>query len=78
MNYVQEANLIIIPVLTAIGFALKSAKFINDKYVPITLIILGAALGAFNGGITKSILEGVICAGIAMGIQETSYLIKKK
>lgn len=68
MTFIKEVDLIIIPTLIAIGYALKCAKFINDKYIPLILLGIGGILGAFNGHMIKSILEGIICASIAMGL----------
>lgn len=68
-EYIQPELLILIPVLYLIGYALKKARVISDKFIPV---ILGAAgivltvcyeLGTGQFSLFAAITQGVLCAG---------------
>lgn len=82
MNFIQENYLVIVAVLTVLGYGIKQTTLINDKYIPITLIVLGAILGAVMSlegdlGMYDGILQGVLCGGAAVGLNQVpKQLIK--
>lgn len=76
MEFITEHNVILIPLLVAIEYAIRSSKILKPKYIPLALIVLGAFFGAVNGLEVLNVLEGIICAGISMGIYNSPKLIK--
>ena len=71
MELIEANNLIIIPALYCIGFCLKSSKAISDNYIPFILLALGMILGLFSQYNLNGILQGVLCAAVAMGVYDT-------
>ena len=77
MEFITDHNLILIPLLIAIEYAIRTSKILKAKYIPLALVTLGAIFGAINGMHIPNVLEGMICAGIAMGIYQSPNLLKK-
>ena len=78
MDFINSTNLILIPALYCIGYCLKVAKCVNDNYIPLILISVGAVLGLFNGINMNNTLQGVICAAVAMGIYDTTHTFRRE
>ena len=72
-EYIQAELMVLIPVLYLIGAALKKAKFIPDRFIPILLglISIGLTFCHFaykdivvnSESIFTAITQGVLCAG---------------
>ena len=46
MNYVKPELIVVALVLYIIGIAIKKAEYINDKYIPLILGVIGIVLSA--------------------------------
>ena len=78
MELITTNNLIIIPVLNCLGFALKASKSIKDNYIPFILIGLGIVLGLFNQYNFNGVLQGILCSAVAMGLYDTGNMVLKE
>lgn len=74
-SYINAELLILVPVLYALGAALKKSEKIKDNYIPLILTIIGIALcslyvlsteGVTGVGIFTAIVQGVLVAAAAV------------
>ncbi|WP_459477339.1 phage holin family protein [Clostridium saccharoperbutylacetonicum] len=74
-QYIAQNALILIPVLYIIGMIIKNTEQINDKYIPVILLIIGI-LGAIGimGVNANSVIQGVLVTGATV---YTNQLIKQ-
>ena len=89
MEYIKPEMLVIAVLLYVIGMMVKQAQFINDKYIPLILGVIGILVavcwvagdsGTFGlTGFMTAAVQGVLCAGLAVyGNQTIKQLAKKK
>jgi len=73
MEITEIINKFLMPLVVAgcfaLGSALKKAEFFQNKYIPLAMLILGAALGGILSGFT---VEGII-AGAVSGWASTGF-----
>lgn len=75
LTYVVNEALILVPVLNVIGCFIKGTEKIEDKYIPLILLVLSIILSiALIGFSVDSIIQGVLVAGAAV---LTNELIKQ-
>jgi len=74
-QYIAQNALILIPVLYVLGMLIKNTEKINDKYIPIVLLVAGVA-GALGimGVSADSVVQGVLVTGATV---YTNQLIKQ-
>ena len=74
-QYIAQNALVLIPVLYVLGMLIKNTKKIDDKYIPIILLIAGIA-GAIGimGVNTDAVVQGVLVTGTTV---YTNQLIKQ-
>lgn len=77
MDLINTNNLILIPVLTGIGFSIKHSKTINDSLIPLLLILIGGVLGWFSSPSFEGLLQGFLCATVTMGLYDTQKLTRR-
>ena len=67
ISYVPTELGILVAALWVIGYFVKNTNKVPDAYIPFILIVLGI-IGAIslNGLSTLSILQGIICAAVAV------------
>lgn len=79
LAFIDPSVLIIIPVLIIIGTILKANKNLNDWTIPIILtvvsVILAVGLICLTSGFTpanilNAIIQGVLCAGMAVYVHQ--------
>ena len=74
-QYITQNALILIPVLYIIGMIVKNTEKVNDKYIPIVLLIAGIAGAVGIMGVTAdSVVQGVLVTGATV---YTNQLIKQ-
>mgnify|MGYP000920881069 FL=1 len=87
LNFIQPEILILIPVLIIIGMMLKKIENIKDWTIPIVLGTIGIILGiltlGFNKGfsgpiILNGILQGILCAGMAVYVHQLTIQSTRK
>lgn len=74
-QYITQNSLILIPVLYVLGMLIKNTEKIDDRYIPIILLIAGIA-GALGimGVSADSVVQGVLVTGATV---YTNQLIKQ-
>ena len=67
LGYITDRALILIPVLNIIGMIIKRLEKINDKYIPLILLLFGV-LGTIGllGVSVDSVIQGVLVAGTSV------------
>lgn len=71
LEFIKENMLIVTPVLNIIGWIVKKAEFIADKYIPLILLAVGLLLGFFTFGLSvEAIEQGVLVTGAAVLINQ--------
>lgn len=85
-NYINPELMVLIPVLYLIGYGLKKAEFILDKYIPSVVGLLGIILaclyvfakrGLTPEGLFISICQGILCAGASVYFNQIFKQMKK-
>ena len=88
-EYIRPELLILIPVLNLAGMFTKKAALFQTKYIPIFLGIAGILLGAAYAAIfpkadcnmlqniLMGMLQGLLCAGMAVYGHQMSKQMKK-
>ena len=65
--FINENALILIPTVYILGLFLKSLEFIKDKYIPVLLLCIAILLSfAVNGAGVDSLIQAVLCSGVAV------------
>ncbi|MEG2406071.1 MAG: phage holin family protein [Clostridiales bacterium] len=91
-NYIKPELLILIPVLYFIGIGLKNTQALNDKYIPLTLGIIGIlmsliwvlAVSIFATwqdvftAIFTAIVQGVLVAGCSVYADQLVKQVKRE
>lgn len=84
-KYIQPELLVVVAVLYFLGMGLKTSA-VNDKYIPVILGVAGvaiatlytvAAVGFSAMSIFTGITQGVICAGVAVYVNQIIKQAKK-
>ena len=84
-KYIQPELLVLVAVLYFIGMGLKTST-VSDKYIPVILGVAGVAMATlytvasvgFSAiGIFTGITQGVICAGVAVYVNQIVKQSKK-
>lgn len=78
-QYINENNLILIPILYIIGTYIKMTK-INNKYIPWINLILSILLVLFTNGISfNSLLQGILISSVPTFVNQLyKQTIKKE
>lgn len=87
-EFIKPELLILVPVLYLIGVALKNSLLIKDKFIPLTLGLLGITLSviwllATEGteniymAIFVAITQGILCAGASVYVNQIFKQSKK-
>lgn len=88
LTFIPEFLLILIAVIYVVGVFLKKLESVPDKYITLLLMLLGITfavlLNIINANrialdvVVNGILQGVLCWGVAVGINQTSKQLKKQ
>ena len=74
-QYIAQNALILIPVLYVLGMLIKNTEKIDDKYIPIILLIAGIARAVGIMGVNAdAVVQGVLVTGTTV---YTNQLIKQ-
>ncbi|CZR78378.1 UNVERIFIED_CONTAM: holin [Clostridioides difficile] len=72
ISFIPEQLLILVAALSIIGKGCKKYKQLDNKYIPVVLLILGIGFSIWMLGLNPvAVLQGVICWGVAIGINQT-------
>ncbi|HBF3363040.1 TPA: phage holin family protein [Clostridioides difficile] len=79
ISFIPEQLLILVAALYVIGAGCKKYKQLDNKYIPVVLLILGIGFSIWMLGLSAdSVLQGVICWGVAIGINQTYKQLKEE
>ena len=77
LSLISKDFLIIVAVCYALGMFIKSTTFLDDKFIPITLLFVSIVIAIIYNGIIISgsftyaailygIIQGILCAAVAV------------
>ncbi|WP_294373561.1 phage holin family protein [uncultured Clostridium sp.] len=89
LNFIPENLMILIVVIYVVGIFLKKTDKVKDNYITIILMIFGITfailLDVINSQykvaldvIVNGILQGILCWGVAVGVNQTAKQLGKK
>ncbi|CZR97808.1 MULTISPECIES: phage holin family protein [Clostridioides] len=79
ISFIPEQLLILVAALYILGFGCKKYKQLDNKYIPVVLWILGVGFSVWMLGLNAdAVLQGVICWGISIGINQTYKQLKEE
>ncbi|UWD50608.1 phage holin family protein (plasmid) [Clostridioides difficile] len=79
ISFIPEQLLILVVALYVLGFGCKKYKQLDNKYIPVVLLILGIGFSTWMLGLNAdAVLQGVICWGISIGINQTYKQLKEE
>lgn len=89
LTFIPEFLLIVIAAIYTVGVFLKKIKTVPDKYITVLLMIFGITfavlLNIINAEykialdvIINGILQGILCWGVAVGINQTFKQVNKE
>ncbi|MCC0650742.1 phage holin family protein [Clostridioides sp. ZZV15-6598] len=77
ISFIPEQLLILVAALSIIGKGCKKYKQLDNKYIPVVLLILGIGFSIWMLGLNPvAALQCVICWGISIGINQTYKQLK--
>ncbi|EGT4533543.1 TPA: phage holin family protein [Clostridioides difficile] len=77
ISFIPEQLLILVAALSIIGKGCKKYKQLDNKYIPIILLVLGIGFSIWMLGFSpNAVLQGIICWGISIGINQTYKQLK--
>ncbi|MGX9756371.1 phage holin family protein [Clostridioides difficile] len=72
MSFIPEQLLILVAAIYIIGEGCKRYKQLNNKYIPVVLLLFGICFSIGILGLNaNAVLQGVICWGVAIGLNQT-------
>ncbi|ALP03627.1 phage holin family protein [Clostridioides difficile] len=79
ISFIPEQLLILVAALYVIGAGCKKYKQLDNKYIPVVLLALGIGFSIWMLGLNPSaVLQGIICWGISIGINQTYKQLKEE
>ncbi|HBG4644457.1 TPA: phage holin family protein [Clostridioides difficile] len=79
ISFIPEQLLLLVVALNVLGFGFKKYKQLDNKYIPVVLLILGIGFSIWMLGLNAdAVLQGVICWGISIGINQTYKQLKEE
>ncbi|EOY7170183.1 TPA: phage holin family protein [Clostridioides difficile] len=77
ISFIPEQLLILVAALSIIGKGCKKYKQLDNKYIPIILLVLGIGFSIWMLGFNpSSILQGILCWGVAIGANQVYKQLK--
>ncbi|WP_321833505.1 phage holin family protein [Clostridium butyricum] len=89
MNFIPENLMILVVVIYVVGIFLKKTDKIKDNYITVILMIFGITfailLNIINSEykvaldvIVNGILQGILCWGVAVGVNQTAKQLTRE
>lgn len=79
MNFIPEQLLILIASTYVMGVFLKRIESIKDKYITIILMVFTIAFSMLLSGLSETaFLQGILCWGVSVGINQTAKQLSKQ
>ena len=89
MNFISDGMVIVIVATYVMGVFLKKLESIKDKYITSLLMLFGIVIAVLLSiinaqykvdlnTIVNGILQGILCWGVSVGINQTGKQLKKE
>ena len=79
LTFIPENLIILIVATYVLGVFLKKIETVKDKYITVMLMIFCIVFSLIIGGVNATgILQGILCWGVAVGINQTTKQLKKQ
>ena len=79
VSLIPEKLVIVVVCTYIIGKFLKNSNVVKDKHIPIILICFSVLFSNLTAGFSvNSVLQGVVCWGVSVGINQMKKQIKKE
>ncbi|MCC0642102.1 MULTISPECIES: phage holin family protein [unclassified Clostridioides] len=77
ISFIPERLLLLVVALNVLGFGFKKYKQLDNKYIPVILLVLGITFSIWMLGFKPtSILQGILCWGVAIGANQVYKQLK--
>lgn len=77
ISFIPEQLLLLVVALNVLGFGFKKYKQLDNKYIPVILLVLGVTFSIWMLGFKPtSILQGILCWGVAIGANQVYKQLK--
>jgi hypothetical protein len=78
LTFIPEKLMILVAAIYVVGIFLKKTNKVKDNYITIILMIFAIAFSMILTGLTATaFLQGILCWGVAVGINQTAKQISK-
>ena len=72
ISFVPEQLIILVAAIYVLGEGCKMYPHLNNKYIPVVLLLFGVIFSTWILGLSPtSILQGILCWGTAIGLNQT-------
>ena len=79
VSFIPEQLALLVVALIVLGYGCKKVPELNNKYIPVILLVLGIVFSIWILGINpEAILQGILCWGVAIGANQTFKQFKKE
>lgn len=79
VQLIPEQLFILVAAVYVLGIFLKKIEKVKDNYIPIILIVFSIVFSiAIVGFSATSILQGILCWGVSIGVHQTGKQMKKR
>ena len=79
IKFIPEQLLILVASIYVLGVFLKRIDSIKDKYITIILMAFSVVLSLILQGLNATaFLQGILCWGVAVGINQTAKQLGKE
>lgn len=78
LTFIPEQLIILIVATYVFGIFLKKVEFVKDKFITVILMVFCIAFSLVLGGVTATcILQGILCWGVAVGVNQSAKQLSK-
>lgn len=79
LNFIPEDLLILIAGVYVLGIFLKKLESVKDKYITSVLMLFSIVLSmVLSKPSAISLLQGILCWGVAVGVNQTYKQLSKR
>ncbi len=78
IQFIPEQLLILVAAIYVLGVCCSKYPNLNNKYIPVILLAFGVVFSVWILGLAPtSILQGILCWGTAIGLNQTFKQLNK-
>ncbi len=79
LTFIPSELAILVATLYVLGLGFKKNNMIPDTHIPSFLLVFAVGFSILLAGVTAtSILQGILCWGVSIGINQTVKQLNKK